>query len=296
MKLVQTQITPFVQNLLHIELRDQAYFFSPHHGRPSYHAHPEMELTFVLEGYGKRIIGNNISNFEAGDMVLIGAGVPHIWLSDPAFYEKNSILRSRGIVTYVNLKIFEQMFELLHELGAIIELIKQANQGIHIYGKTRTAIADKLLTLSNKTGMEKVNGFFDIFHHISISSEKKFISEKELFSTSGPNCDRLIDVIKFIKSNINVPISLTQVADIACMTIPSFCRFFKNRTKMRFSQYLTDERMAHACKLLIELDQPISNIANLCGYNSDSHFCKVFKDHTGQSPYQFKMNGTFNQL
>lgn len=292
MKLVQTQITPFVNNFLHIEMRDQPYLYSPHHGRPSFHAHPEFELTFIVEGYGKRIIGNKVAPFEAGDMVFVGSAVPHIWLSDPAFYQPDSILRSKVIVTYINPKIFEQMFEMVNELNGIKEMMRQASKGIHIYGETRKLIAEKLMALSIKTGFEKVNGFLDILHMISVSTEKNFIVDKELTAPMGSNSDRLIDVIKFIKGNLHEPISLNQVADVACMTVPSFCRFFKNRTKMRFSQYLVEERMEHARKLLIELDKPISDIASLCGYNSNSHFCKVFKDHTGQSPYQYKSSIT----
>lgn len=57
---------------------------------------------------------------------------------------------------------------------------------------------------------------------------------------------------------------------------------------MRFSQFLLEERLEYAQKLLIEVDKPISDIAGMCGYSSNSHFCKVFKDYTGQSPYQYK--------
>ncbi len=269
-------------------MRDQPYFYSPHHGRPSFHSHPELELTFIVEGYGKRIIGNKVVAYEAGDMVFVGAGVPHIWLSDPAFYEPDSNLRSKVIVTYINPKIFEQIFEMLNELNGIKEMIREASKGIHIYGETRKLIAKKLMATSVKTGFEKVNGILDILHTISVSTEKNFIVDKELATPIGGNSDRLIDVIAFIKDNLHEPIPLDKVADIACMTIPSFCRFFKSRTKMRFSQYLMEERMEHARKLLIELDKPISDIAILCGYNSSSHFCKVFKNHTGKSPYQYK--------
>lgn len=225
-------------------------------------------------------------------MVFVGSGVPHIWLSDPSFYQADSILRSKVIVTYINPKIFEQMFDMVSELSGIKDMMRQASKGIHIHGETRKLIAEKLMALSIKTGFEKVNGFLDILHMISVSKEKNFIVDKELAAPMGGNSDRLIEVIKFIKSNLHESISLNQVADVACMTVPSFCRFFKNRTKMRFSQYLVEERMEHARKLLIELDKPISDIASLCGYNSNSHFCKVFKDHTGQSPYQYKSSIT----
>ncbi len=287
MRLLQTEVTPFINNSLHIELRDQPYLFSPLHGRPCYHAHPELELVFILEGYGKRIIGNKVTRYESGDMVFIGSNVPHLWLSDPDFYKQDPGLRSRVIVMYINPKIFEPMLAFVTEFDGVKEMFQQATKGINIFGETRKIISEKLITLTSKKGFEKANGLLEIMHLISISQDRNFIDCKELAPPSL-NSDRLIDVIKFIKDNIHQPISLKQVAEVACMTVPSFCRFFKNRTKTRFSQYMVDVRMTHACKLLIEIDKPISEIAYMCGYNSNSHFCKVFKDHTNQSPYQYK--------
>ena len=288
MRLLQTEITPFIKNSLHIEFRDQAYLSSPLHGRPCFHSHPELELVFILEGYGKRIIGNNISHYESGDMVFIGSNVPHIWLSDPAFYKKDSIMRSKVFVMYINPKIFEPMLTFVTEFDGVKEMLQQASKGINIFGETRNSISEKLIALASKTGFEKAIGFLQIMHLISISEDRNFIHNNELNTPTGLNSDRLIDVINFIKENIQQPISLKKVAEVACMTLPSFCRFFKSRTKMRFSQYLANARMTHARKLLIELDKPISEIAYMCGYNSNSHFCKVFKDHTQQSPYQYK--------
>ena len=288
MRLLQTQITPFINNSLHVELRDQAYLFSPLHGRPCYHSHPELELVFILEGYGKRIIGNKVTYYESGDMVFIGSGVPHLWLSDPVFYKKDSTLRSRVIVMYINPKIFEPMLAFVKEFDGVKEMFQQASKGINIFGKTRNVISEKLIALASKTGFEKAIGLLQIMHLISISQDRNFIDNNELTAPAGLYSDRLIDVFKFVNDNLHKSISLKQVAEVACMAIPSFCRFFRNRTKMRFSQYLVDARMTHACRLLMELDKSISEIAYMCGYNSDSHFCKVFKEHTKQSPFQYK--------
>ncbi len=288
MRLLQTEITPFINSSLHIELRDQAYLFSPLHGRPCYHSHPELELVFILEGYGKRIIGNKVTHYETGDMVFIGPDVPHLWLSDPVFYQTNSLLRSKVIVMYINPKIFEPMLAFVAEFDGLKEMFQQASKGINIFGDTRNIISEKLIALASKTGFEKAIGLLQIMHLISISQDRNFIDNNELTAPAGLYSDRLIDVFKFVNDNLHKSISLKQVAEVACMAIPSFCRFFRNRTKMRFSQYLVDARMTHACRLLMELDKPISEIAYMCGYNSDSHFCKVFKDHTCQSPFQYK--------
>jgi len=293
MRLLQTQITPFINNFLHVEARDQPFLCSPLHGQPSFHAHPELELVFILEGYGKRIIGNKVMQYEAGDMVFIGCGVPHIWLSDPMYYKQDSTLRSRVIVAYINPKIFEQMFNHVKELDEVKEMIRQASKGINIYGKTRRSIAKKLIDLTSKTGFEKVDGLLQIMHQISISSEKSYILNEGPAAAPG-HSDRMNDVIEYININLDEQVSLKQVADVACLTVPSFCRFFKKRTKMTFFQYLTNLRISHACKLLIEVDKSISDIASLCGYISTSHFCKVFKDHVGKSPYKYKCSATEN--
>jgi len=288
MRLLKTEITPFINNSLHVELRDQAYLFSPLHGRPCYHSHPELELVFVIEGHGKKIIGNKVTDYKTGDMVFIGSNVPHLWLSDPVFYKKDSTLHAKVVIMYINPKIFESMLSFVKEFDGVREILEQASKGINIFGKTRTVISKILIELASKTGFEKAIGLLQIMNLIVISKERSFIDSKDLAKPIGLNSDRLIDVYKFINENIHKSISLKEVAEVACMAIPSFCRFFKKRTKTTLSQHLVDARMAHACKLLIELDKPISEIAYMCGYNSNSHFCKVFKDHTTQSPFQYK--------
>ena len=292
MKLLHTEITPLTNEFLHIDIRNQLFLSSPYHSQPSFHAHPELELVFVVEGFGKRIIGNKLEPFESGDMVFIGSNVAHVWLSDASFYEENTALRSTVIVTYFNPTIFQLFFDTVKEFKEIKEMIRHAAKGIRITGKTRTLIAKKLMLLASKTGFEKVHGFLQIMHLISITEDKSFIINiEENEAENEYDNDRLVNVIKFVKTNLSENITLKQVAKIACMTEQSFCRFFKNRLKKNFTQYLEELRMAYASNLLVEnANKTISETACACGYSSSSHFCKVFKDHFGQSPFQYKIS------
>ncbi len=43
----------------------------------SYHYHPEFELVLVFDGKGRRHVGNHLSYYEDGDLVLIGSNLPH---------------------------------------------------------------------------------------------------------------------------------------------------------------------------------------------------------------------------
>jgi AraC-like DNA-binding protein len=198
------------------------------------------------------------------------------------------MLISRVITVYIDSKIFEQMFNTIKELESIKEMISQASKGINIYGETRNIIAEKLVALCSKTGFEKVDSLLQIMNLISISPEKSFIINKNVEIPKGQKCDRLMYVLKYMQENLHEQITLNDVADIACMTTQSFCRYFKNAINKTFLEYLVELRINHACNLLIELDKPISDIAYLCGFVSHSHFCKLFKNHTGQSPHRYR--------
>lgn len=288
MKIVQTEITPFINNPLYVEFKEQPYLSSLNNREAFFHEHPELQLTFILEGFGKRIIGNKISRFEPWDMVFIGSNVPHIWLSDPVFYEEGSMLLSKVITVYIDPKIFQQMFDSVKEMDGIKEMIRQASKGISIYGETRKIIGQKLIDLCSKSGFEKVDGLLQIMNLISVSQEKKLIIKEDSAAALAQHSDRLKDVIRFLQDNLHRQITLSEVAEIACMTTQSFCRFFKNGINKTFSEYLLELRITQACKLLIELDKPIADIAYQCGFLSHSHFCKVFKEQIGVSPYQYK--------
>lgn len=288
MKLLKTEITPLVNELVYIEKREQPYFSSPFLSQQSLHAHPELQLTYIQKGFGKRIIGNTVESFEPGDMVLVGSNMPHIWKSSPAFYEQDSNLQSSLILLYINPGALQKLIYSFKEFEYIGNLMKQASKGIKIWGKTNSLIADKLDALTNKQGFEKIEGVLQIMHLISVSTEKEEIDStcKNSFDTFTD--DRLVNVIKFIQENYQSPITLKEVSAVACLSKQSFCRYFKQRTRLNFSQYINKFRISKACELLLQSNMPITEIAYTCGYSSVANFGKQFKMQTGTKPIRYR--------
>jgi hypothetical protein len=67
-------------------------------------------LTLIIQGNGKRFVGDSIENFEAGDLVLLGSNLPHFWRSDKVFYE-NSKPVSEAIVIQFSTNFIKDILE-----------------------------------------------------------------------------------------------------------------------------------------------------------------------------------------
>ena len=62
--------------------------------------------------------------------------------------------------------------------------------------------------------------------------------------------ERMQRVLEFILTNFRNEIRIEQIALIAGMAPAAFCRYFKNRTRKTFVEYLNELRIGHARKLL----------------------------------------------
>lgn len=95
-------------------------------------------------------------------------------------------------------------------------------------------------------------------------------------------------VLAFIHAHYNEDISLETMADKANMSANYFSKYFKDKTGMNFSDYLTDVRIRKAKELLIHSDLRIQEISERVGYLNTNSFIRVFKKMTGTPPGEYK--------
>ena len=84
-------------------------------------------------------------------------------------------------------------------------------------------------------------------------------------------------------------IDIQVVADLANLTVPSFCRYFKKISHITYTDFVNEYRINQACRLLFE-NKPIADICFEVGFNNISHFNKTFKQLKGMSPREYKSN------
>jgi len=283
LKVERTEITPKINSYITVLEREEPFFQAP------FHFHPELELVYIKESYGKRIIGNMMEQFAAGDMVFLGANLPHVWLNDEAFYKNDPKLKAKAIVLYFNKDIFGSLFYSLKESYKLNQLFEKAARGLLVSGKTNKSIADKLEKLTKKTDFDIIVGLMEILSELSNSKELHFINaEAYLPANDKLHKDKMTEVLNYVKNNFNENITLNSIAKIANLTPQSFCRMFKNRLNKHFVEYLNEVRIANACKMLLEKDASVGEIAYDCGYQTVSNFNKQFKKIMGSTPKDYK--------
>lgn len=286
MKPLFTHIGKTPQDSLIVVRREVCYFDNP------FHFHPECELVYIVSGTGKRIIGDNIEVFGPGDMVFLGPNIPHVWYSDPSFYKSNSDEKSIAIVVYFSKEIFSEKFYQLEEVQSLKEVFKKAGRGLKIKGNTYQQLATLLTKMPGSTGMQKIVYLLQVLECLATSQETEALASityKNSYDTKDNH--KIDEVFLYLNKNFMRDISMPEVAELCHMTPQSFCRFFKNRTKTTFVDFLNDIRISHARKLLIESEeQTIAEIAYLCGYKNLSNFNKLFKIKTKLTPKEYKKN------
>jgi hypothetical protein len=63
-------------NSLRVMHVDLPYFDAP------WHFIPNTKLTYIARSHGNRFVGDHVEPFDAGDLVLLGPGLPHFWRND----------------------------------------------------------------------------------------------------------------------------------------------------------------------------------------------------------------------
>ncbi len=98
----------------------------------------------------------------------------------------------------------------------------------------------------------------------------------------------LVQTIKrHVKERINEKISLAWISKFTFFSV-SYCEYaFKKETGMSITDYIIQERIALAKRLILENHYPLKQIAEMVGFNDYNYFSRAFKKRTGYTPTEF---------
>ncbi len=247
------------------------------------HYHPEYELTLIIKGQGRRFVGDHVGNFEAGDLVLLGSNLPHFWRSDT--FSKNNEELHEAIVIQFSTCFVTNVLNKLPECRSVVSLLNASKGGIRFSEK----LAPYIWEVFENEGVSRLLAFIKALEQLAISENQELLaSEGFNIKPDETENERMRKILEFTLENYKEDISLETIAEIANLTVPSFCRYFKSRTRKTYIYFLNEIRLSNARKMLIDNQLDISQISIECGFQNLSHFHRIFKNQTGVTPMAYR--------
>ncbi len=254
-----------------------------------WHYHPEIEIMYILEGTGTRFVGDHIDRYQEGDVCMVGPKLPHEWRNDDEFFKQEAGLKASCLCLFFLKDVFDGNLIRLPEMNNIRQLIERSRRGIKFTGHSREKIGEYIRESVSFTGAQRIVRFISLLEMMATTGEYELLASIGFTeSVNSSDFDRFDKVYQYMMKNFRQPIRLEEVASLVGLTPNAFCRYFRQRTKKTFVQYLNDIRIGHAKKLLIEGRMKISTLSMEAGFNNLSNFIELFKRSAHMSPSEYQ--------
>lgn len=277
------EITPLSQNDVFVILDS----FSNGFDYPI-HSHPEYELNLVMGVSGVRLVGDSTERFNEYDLVLLGPYLYHKWTGEE--YEGDKLKKYRVITIQFSLDLFEGPMFQKQRFYRIKAMLDNSIRGIRFEGDVFKEAMKKIINLTRERGFANVLEFFELLDLLAGSTQIRYLaSEGFTPATLRWESKRIQQAYNYIINNFaETKFKLNDVAALINMSESAFSHFFRKYTNKSFTEFLTDVRIGHTCKLLLSTDETISQIAYKSGFNNIANFNRLFKKNKGCTPIEYR--------
>lgn len=272
----------------HVTHADQALryiHFSTDVFRGRWHRHPQLELTWIERGAGIRFVGDNAAPFSAGDMVLLGENVPHLWKGTASPGQHGSTATAIQFPASVALQAAWP------ELQALSPVIDRSSVGLHVTGPCRDRIAAALGAMRNLSALHRLSALMAIFGHLVEGAAGLTPISASPTVGAGPglaHVKRIHRVMARVQECLHLPLPVAEAAKLVHVTTDAFSRYFRRHTGRTYIAYVNEVRCSAACLRLRTTDQPVAQIAQECGFRTLSNFNRRFLAQVGTTPSAYR--------
>lgn len=274
-----TRLEPL--DIFYVGERHKTYFEYPAHSHDGY------ELNFVENAAGAtRTIGDSHETIGNLDLVLItGSRLVHVWeqgtCPEQDIYE---------ITIHIDPSTFRGPLLDKRAFATIRRMFERAQRGLAFPEAAIQIVREDIINLARSNdSFASVIRLFNLLYRLSLVENARELSSSSFVDAREENeDDRVRRVKEFITTNYMQNICLKELADLVCMSEDSFSRFFKHKTGRTPNRYLIDYRLGIAARLLLSTKMSVAEIGYSCGFNTLSHFNRLFRESKGCTPSEFR--------
>lgn len=251
-----------------------------------WHFHPEIELTGILESRGRRFVGDSISAFREGELVLLGPDLPHFWQNESPL--KRGV-RARSVVVQFGIEFLGGEIWTKPEFANIRRLLEKSARGVEFSpGVAREAMRD-LREIGGLSGLRALTRLLEVLERLASDPKPRLLASLSY----SPLLDRrkearLARVYEYAARHFRGQVTLPLLAKAAAMSPAAFSRYFKRSTGRAPSDFLNDLRTEHASRLLRETQRTVADIAAESGFPTLTNFNRRFRERMGTTPRDYR--------
>lgn len=252
----------------------------------NWHYHPEYELTLTLNSLGERFVGDHVTHYDDGDLVLVGPNLAHAWQSRAACDPEQP---HRALVFWFTRQWAEGLTLPYPELGSVGSLLAESARGLCFSQDTAARVQSKMLALVDAAPATRWLGLVEILLTLAADPHRQPLAMQGFTADLLPReRARLERVLSYLHENYAQPVRLAALAELASTSESQLQRVFKRCTRVTVSDYLAQLRIGRACALLLDRAYTIAQVAEAAGFGQQSYFTRQFRALKGMTPTEFR--------
>lgn len=244
------------------------------------HWHRAVEIIYMQEGSLDVTVESESFTIQKGDCIVINGNVLH---------STKCTSPNTAILLQIPLDFMEKY---IPALGQLIFLFDFRTKDQRL--QTKQAMFKTILEQLQIINDVRPDGYllrfnslifellFQLYHNFAVKILQNNTSQEK------KDMDRLEPVLNYISEHYREPISLNEIAEVACLQTGYFCRFFKKKMGITFLEYQNEYRLSFIYRDLITTRDPVHVILERHGFTNYKLFRRIFLEHFGNTPTQIR--------
>ena len=255
----------------------ERFFYEREHRTDFYgghlHYHNRLEIYYLEEGACRYFIDTDTYTLQAGDVLVIPAGVLHTAVYQTSTHTRHLIQCDVQYVPHSVRPMLPNMVYICRQPRLQEEIKGLLKQIGREYGHPDELARDAVCA------------------HVGALLILLARAQREALSVPAAD-DFVARAVFYMKAHYAEPLTLSAVAAYCAVSCEHLSRSFKKKTGFGFNEYLTLYRLKQAQTMLLS-DTPLSvgRVAELCGFNDSNYFASRCKRIFGLSPSELRRQG-----
>ena len=250
-----------------------------------WHYNREYELTLTLNSRGQRFIGDSMSPYDDGDLVLIGPTIPHTWCSRESAGAGET---HQALVLWFSEAFVQSLIRSHIELRSVQMLLESSTRALEFSPEARHKAKGMICAMLTQTAEDRLPALLQLLLLLSRDRQAKPLTSSSTQAPASVTEERIGKVLSYLHGNYREQSSVLKLAKVAALSPSSLHRLFRLQTGMTTRDYVSQLRIGNACALLVNSRKPIALIADEVGFRNLANFNRQFRAQKGKSPRAFR--------